>query len=174
MNKWWWTFSGVCAALGAAALLWPQTEQLPVAVTAPAPASQPSFSLQITSDVIARPWVTDSAGQGVGLNPKTSLVRLQLPGATYSGLDATPQTVLVPNALGDYHLQLSSAGSGPVHLRVRAFDSSDPDVATEYDGTGEVRPNSMLATDIQLSRGPGGAPVLTAGRVESLSSPAGA
>jgi len=105
-------------------------------------------------------WVFDDSGNGAGTNPETGLVRLQIPGAAYSGKGTSPQLVSIPHAEGTYHIQLIGRGTGHFDLHVRSFLGDDVSNATEYAGSGDVFLDTLLQTDATVGANDDGTPKL--------------
>lgn len=159
------------ASVGASELTQRQ-QALAGAKTAPgggvaAPSKAP-MTLEIQASAPVNLWVMNNQHQAIGVNPQTGLVRLEIPGAKYSGAGRDPQIVSIPHASGVYQVQLIGTGAGQFELRVRAFRGSDVRNATEYVGKGEVFPDTVLQTQAVISAKKDGSPNLQVAAVHVL------
>ncbi|MGI9149096.1 MAG: hypothetical protein ACR2IK_21535 [Chloroflexota bacterium] len=110
-------------------------------------------------------WVSDDHDNGVGTNPETGLVRLQIPGAAYSGKGTDPQLVSIPHGSGTYRIQLLGHGLGHFDIRVRAFVGGNVNDATVFAGSGDVFPDTLLQSEASVSLSDDGKPNLVVGSV---------
>jgi hypothetical protein len=133
-----------------------------------AAATEQSFTLEVQSAPPVELWVMDAKGQAVGTDPQSGLVRLQLPGASYSGHGSSPQLVSVPNASGTYTIQLIGAGTGQFQLSVRVFEGQDVDHAVQFSGSGQVFDDTLLQTTAAVSVKDDGTPDLQVSPVQVL------
>jgi hypothetical protein len=135
---------------------------LAAAQTASDDPSNANAASRVTLEVETAPpvdlWVFDDSGNGVGTNPETGLVRLQIASAAYSGKGTSPQLVSIPHASGTYHIQLASKGTGHFNLRVRSFIDDDVSNATEYSGGGDVFLDTLLQSDASVGMADDGTP----------------
>jgi len=109
------------------------------------------LTLEIQASASVEPWVLNGTGEGVGVNPNTGLVRLEAPGASYSGKGTSPQAIAIPNAAGEYRILLRATNDGPFQLHVRMYRGTDASTAREYTGSGQAQAKSTLECDVSVA-----------------------
>jgi hypothetical protein len=83
-------------------------------------------------------YVTDPLGRHIGRNPEWEIVN-EIPGATYTGPDAVPEEISIPNpAEGSYEIDLLAVGSGPYDLSVTGMGLGNGSFLGEFSGSIET------------------------------------
>jgi len=91
--------------------------------------------LEIVANSPVRMMVSDSLGHRVGYDPETGSETNEIEGATYSGLDSSPQRVTIPDPLGLYQIDLLGTGDGSYHLEVKALQNGQLVAVQTKEGT---------------------------------------
>jgi hypothetical protein len=125
-------------------------------------------TLQIESQSPAHLWVLDDHGRRIGTDPETGLARLQIDGASYTGKGTSPELIAIPNADGDYRVQMSGRTTGSYDLHVRLLVDGDIQRVVQYRGTGEIFADTVLQTIARVLTREDGSPYLQVSSVQVL------
>jgi hypothetical protein len=67
--------------------------------------------------------IESDTGLKVGFDPATNTTINMMDDAYYSGPNSEPETVLIPNAVGNYTVKLTPTGTGDYHLKIETAEN---------------------------------------------------
>jgi len=109
--------------------------------------------LEIVANSPVRMMVSDSLGHRVGLDPETGGEVNEITGATYSGLESSPQRVTIPDPFGNYRVDLLGTDNGPYHLEIKAFQDGTQVGAQTSEGLASADQWSTHQTSVNQANG---------------------
>jgi hypothetical protein len=106
--------------------------------------------------------VTDNLGRRVGFNPDTTGILNEIPNATYSGRESSPQIIVVTDPCGLYWVDLLGTTDGNYTLEVKTYQEEK--VTSTQNNTGRAQKDkwTSIASPVSVSKG---TLLLTAGEV---------
>jgi hypothetical protein len=108
-----------------------------------------SGKLEFTAHSPVLMMVTDYLGRSVGFDPSGSGVLNEIPGANYTGRDSSPQSILVPDPLGTYRVDLLGTGEGPYKVEIKTLQ--DDQVASIQTVQGSAKKGTLTSMLTQVA-----------------------